>query len=102
VHFGLGKINHYVEDFSIGINKATEWTNTWTPIIPNSQLIIYAAPAANYKWAINIFINPSSAITFIFFSTILVLLVIGVIIIYLHFKERKNNDEFSIANINLL
>lgn len=102
MHFGLGKINHYVEDFRVGINKETDWTYKWTPVIPNSQLIVFAAPSDAFQWDINIFINPSAAMMFIFISTIVVLFAIGVIILYLHFKERKNNDAFSIGNINIL
>ena len=101
-HFGLSKINHYVENFTIGIPKTTSWTSSWTPIIPNSQLIIYASPSQSYDWKIDIFINPTSAIWFIFISTIVVLAIIGFIIAYLHFKERKNQDNLSIGHINLL
>ena len=35
-HFGLGKINNYIEDFRININKEKDNNNTWNPIIPNS------------------------------------------------------------------
>lgn len=44
VHFGLGKINHYVQNFEVGIAKRVEHTQTWSPIIPNSQLIVYVEP----------------------------------------------------------
>ncbi len=36
VHFGLGKINNYIEDFKITVNRAVNASKEWTPIIPNS------------------------------------------------------------------
>ena len=36
---GLGRANNYVESFSLGIYGSF---NPWSPIIPNSQLAVYA------------------------------------------------------------
>ena len=86
MHFGLSKINNYVEDFMVGIDKADDWTKSWSPIIPNSQLIVYTDPINDYRMKLNIFINPTSAMLFIFISTVVVLLILGLIILYLHCK----------------
>lgn len=96
VHFGLGKINHYVENFEVRITRTKNWSNVWSPIIPNSQLMIYSAPSSGFNWKISIFINPTSAMWFIFISTCIVLLGILVIILYLHYKEKNNDVEFII------
>lgn len=102
VHIGLGKINNYVEDFLIGINKPDNWTKSWSPIIPNSQLIVYTAPSTGYNMKLNIFINPTSAMLFIFLSTVIVLLVLGFIILYLHCKEKSIDRKFQINDFNIL
>lgn len=36
---GLGRANNYVESFTLGIFGQY---NSWSPIIPNSQLVVYA------------------------------------------------------------
>ena len=36
VHFGLGKINNYVEDFQVSITRKVNASHQWNPIIPNS------------------------------------------------------------------
>lgn len=96
VHFGLGKINHYVENFNVGIARTKDWSNLWSPIIPNSQLMVYSAPNASFNWKISIFINPTSAMWFIFVSTCIVLLAILIVIIWLHYREKNNDVEFII------
>lgn len=102
VHFGLAKINNYIEDFSIHVNRINESSKSWTPIIPNSQLIVYFSPGNSSEWDLNIFINPTSAMLFIFISTVVVLLLIGFIILYLHCQEKKIDRKFRINDFNIL
>ena len=102
MHIGLAKINNYVEDFLIGIVKSDDWKKSWSPIIPNSQLIVYTTPTTSYNTKLNIFINPTSAMLFIFLSTIIVLLVLGFIILYLHCKEKSIDRKFQINDFNIL
>lgn len=101
-HYGLAKINNYVEYFQAGINLESDWNHYWSPVIPNSQLIVYADPDNSFEWKLNVFINPTSAMTVIFISTVAVLLVIGSIVIYMHFKEKKMDKKFRIEDMNLL
>lgn len=96
VHFGLGKINHYVENFEVRVPRTKNWSNTWSPIIPNSQLMVYAPAGTENNWKISIFINPTSAMWFIFISTCVVLAVILLVILWLHYKEKNNDVEFII------
>lgn len=102
VHIGLAKINNYVEDFLVGIDKNENWNTKWSPIIPNSQLIVYVNPTSSYNMKLNIFINPTSAMLFIFLSTVIVLLVLGFIILYLHCKEKSIDRKFQINDFNIL
>lgn len=96
VHFGLGKINHYVEDFTLSVPRTLNWKNQWSPIIPNSQLMVYAPAGTGNDFKISIFINPTSAMWFIFVSTCVVLLAILLVILWLHYKEKNNDVEFII------
>lgn len=103
VHFGLAKINNYVQYFQAGINIDAmdgPYTRHWSPIIPNSQLIVYTEPAKSYDFKMNIFINPTSAMLLIFISTIVVLVIIGAIVIYLHVKEKKLDSRFRMDDNN--
>ena len=56
----------------------------WTPIIPNTQLMIFAQGNNGEKWGIELFINPANAMYMIVISVVVILIVIGVIIIVLH------------------
>jgi integrin alpha FG-GAP repeat containing protein 1 len=96
VHFGLGKINHYVENFKLSVPRTQNWENTWSPIIPNSQLMVFAPAGTQSNWKISIFINPTSAMWFIFISTCVVLVAILLVILWLHYKEKNNDVEFII------
>ena len=97
VHFGLGKINHYVENFQVRIPRAYDNSHSWPTIIPNSQLMVFWNPEETPQWKISIFINPTSAMWFIFISTCVILLLLLMLILYLHYKEKNNDVEFVIG-----
>jgi len=95
---GLGRTNNYIENFNFGIPKAFSPNDIqkkeWTPIIPNSQLIIN--PIRDGEWVLNVYVNPTSQTLLIVFGTLAILIVLGTIIVYLHRKEKiedeKNRD----------
>lgn len=63
VIFGLGQITNYLEDFSLGIaseNLDTENITSFTPIIPNSRLIVYT-PNTKSNWDLEILLNPNKS-----------------------------------------
>ena len=97
VFFGLGRINNYIENFYFGISKTGEWFYSWSPIIPNSQLLLSAIDVDPTNWKIQIFINPTKGLWVIIICTASVLLALGVAIIYFHWKEkvedRKENEK---------
>lgn len=64
----------------------------WTPIIPNSQLIIFAPEADQNNWTLELFINPTSSLVLIIIACLICLIVIGLVIIILHWGE-KNEDK---------
>ena len=79
--------NNYIEDFTCGVASDNNSDKSWSPIIPNSQLII-TPPLKDNNWKIEIFINPTRAMALIIISTVVVLIIIGIIIIIYHVKEK--------------
>lgn len=90
--FGLNRINNYIENFNMGISKKDTWSNSWILIIPNSQLFVSPISKDTSKWKIEIFINPTKALALIILSTIIVLVLLGIVIIYYHRKEKIEDN----------
>ena len=89
---GVGRSNNYVESFyaASGIDgKRTE--KMWTPIIPNSQLIIFMNSNDEMNWGLELFISPTSALYLIVMVCAVCLVVIGLAIIWLHVKEKQED-----------
>ena len=89
---GVGRSNNYVESFyaASGIDgKRTE--KMWTPIIPNSQLIIFMNSNDPMNWGLELFISPTSALYLIVMVCAVCLVVIGLAIIWLHVKEKQED-----------
>lgn len=88
---GLGRTNNYVQDFTMGIaqsigpNDAQQ--TTWTPIIPNSQLIVN--PLINDDWTLDVYVSPISQTMLVIVATLAVLFLLGIVILVLHIRERK-------------
>lgn len=88
---GLGRINNYIEDFNLGVAKKGSWSNSWSPIIPNSQLLISVNDNDTTQWNIEIFINPTETLWIICLCTIAVLIILGGFIVYFHWQEKKED-----------
>jgi len=89
---GIGRSNNYVENFyaAMGINgKRAE--HMWTPIIPNSQLIIFANSNDETNWGLELFISPTTSLYLIVMVCAVCLVVIGLAIIWLHCKEKQED-----------
>jgi integrin alpha FG-GAP repeat containing protein 1 len=90
---GIGRSNNYVESFTaafaIGGKRSIR---VWTPIIPNSQLFVFASEANADNWTLELFINPTSSLALIVIACLICLVIIGLVIIILHVGE-KNEDK---------
>ena len=89
---GIGRSNNYVENFyaAFGIDgKRIE--KMWTPIIPNSQLIIFANGTDENVWGLELFISPTAALYLIVMVCAVCLVAIGLAIIWLHCKEKQED-----------
>lgn len=101
VIFGLGQITNYLEDFTLGYGVRSEpgaESRDFTPIIPNSRLIVYT-PSEKNSWELEILLNPNNAMLMILISTVCVLFVLGVIIFALYCKESKKDKQKDAINM---
>jgi len=93
-YLGIGRSNNYIETFtaaySIGGSRSIR---IWTPIIPNSQLIIFAPEENVNNWTLELFINPTSSLALIVIACVICLVIIGIVIIILHVGEKKEDQK---------
>ena len=93
-YLGVGRSNNYVESFTAAYSVAGERSiRVWTPIIPNSQLIIFAPEMDTTNWTLELFINPTSSLALIVIACGICLFIIGVVIIILHIGEKKDDKK---------
>ena len=89
---GVGRSNNYVENFYAAISiNGKRAMRMWTPIIPNSQLVVFANADAVETWGLELFINPTSALFLIVLTCAVCLAAIGVAIIVLHCQEKQED-----------
>lgn len=89
---GLTRTNNYIENLNIGMPyNQSSGVKEWTPIIPNSQLVIYPFGKNTNKWNITIFIKPTEAIVVVIIVTVSILIILGGLIIYYHMKEKEED-----------
>ena len=92
---GLGRANNYVEEFRVGITGVGTGalTKMWTPIIPNSQLIVASNPTPD-SWSIRVFVLPTDSIVYVVIVTIVLLVILGGVLIGFYWKEKRPQQEF--------
>ena len=101
---GLDQINNYVENFhtisSCYLNNEAYSSGSKnykldTPIIPNTQMMIYKFINGNNKieWSIDLIVQPMDKLWLILALVIVVLIIVLAIIIYLHVKEVKEEQK---------
>lgn len=91
---GLGRANNYVEQFYIGITgMSSSLSRQWTPIIPNSQLIVQSSPDTS-SWSIKIFVLPTDSIVYVVIVTIVLLVILGAVLIGFYWKGKRKQPEF--------
>jgi integrin alpha FG-GAP repeat containing protein 1 len=93
-YLGIGRSNNYVETFTAAYSTELHRSiRVWTPIIPNSQLIIFAPEKDAPNWSLELFINPTSSLALIVIACLICLVIIGVVIIILHIGEKKEDQK---------
>ena len=106
---GIGRSNNYIENYSVISNsmnpnndcKGKTEENTFTPIIPKSQLLITKKLKDDkVEWTVDLIVSPTENILTLIIVIAVVLFVILVIIIILHIKEinedkRQESEKFT-------
>jgi hypothetical protein len=92
---GVGKSNNFVETFTVSFfNNGSRVLREWSPIIPKSVLYVYSNMASNsQEWSLFLLVNPSSKVNLILMVDALLLLIIGIVIILLYFKEKIEDEK---------
>jgi len=91
-YMGIGRSNNYLEKLHAGTSvRAKPASRMWTPIIPNSQLVVFGKSAEFNEWNLEMFINPMQKLTLIVIVSGALLVVIGIAIIVLYCKEKTQD-----------
>jgi len=89
-YMGIGRSNNYLEKLYAATSvDAKPSSRMWTPIIPNSQLVVFGKGHNYNEWNLEMFINPMQKLTLIVIVSGGLLVVIGIAIIILYCKEKK-------------
>ena len=92
---GIGRSNNFLENFNVAysLNKSFDQIRVFTPIIPNSQLIILANSKNKQYWNMDLFIKPNKILYLIVFTMGAVLVVSGFVIIVMHILEKREDSK---------
>jgi len=91
VLFGLGRTNDYVNEFWVGL-PLEHRRRFAAGIIPNSQLIaIPSPPDKPSRWTVELYISKASLLPWVALALSAGLLVIGVVIIFIEWQERRED-----------
>lgn len=100
--YEIGRSSNFIEDFTVAyqeqkINSAgNEYalsihSRKWTPIIPNSHLLIDIHDLDD--WDITLLINPTEKFILVGIVISLILIGTGVTVIWMHAKEKKEDEK---------
>ncbi len=105
---GIGPSYNYVENYHVATSSTKNHTDSYlkvfTPIIPNSQLLIY-----NYNentvvdnWELDLIVTPISKILLVVIVILVILAILLVVIIVLHFMEKViSSSKFVIISFEI-
>ena len=93
---GLGRPSNYIDYVYMGVpvyDSKEGHSQSWSGVIPNSQVVVTPYPASNpSKWAIELYISPSGALLWIALGVILCLLLSGGAIVFFQWREKKADE----------
>jgi integrin alpha FG-GAP repeat containing protein 1 len=87
---GIGRSNNFIEQFNIAVySNGRRVLRQWSPIIPKSTLFVISNMVSDEtSWEIMLLVNPTSKIPLILIVDVVFLMVLAVIIIILHLREK--------------
>jgi integrin alpha FG-GAP repeat containing protein 1 len=87
--FGLGRTPNFVDSIDVGLGGHKR---RFPQIIPNSQIFVIPAPITKpNEWKMQLFVTPSKIIIKSVFALLGICLIILLIILGLHIKERRED-----------
>lgn len=102
-YVGIGRSNNYIETLTVGFIVDGELNQrNWSPIIPNSQLVIYTQGSVAEDWGIELMTNPVEDMGLIISIDILFLAILGLVIIILHFQEKAEDSKQQLVAFDYL
>ena len=96
-YLGIGRSNNYIENFHIisgNAFKRDDNDKTYTPVIPNSQLVIYHdnLPKSNSTtWQVDLVVKPTKYLYQLIIVIIIVIILLTFISVRLLMKEREED-----------
>jgi integrin alpha FG-GAP repeat containing protein 1 len=95
VHFGIGRSNNFVEQFTVSVaTNGTRTQRVWTPIIPKSILFIDTATSGDPEdWGIDLLVQPTGKIMAVVICYSALLIILGLAILILHLLEKAEDEK---------
>ena len=96
-YLGIGRSNNYIENFHIisgNAYKRKDNDKTYTPVIPNSQLVIYhdnTAGSNSTTWQVDLVVKPTKYLYELIIVIIIVIVLLTFISVRLLLKERQED-----------
>ena len=96
-YLGIGRSNNYIENFHIisgNAYKRSDNDKTYTPVIPNSQLVIYhdnIEKSNSTTWQVDLVVKPTKYLYELIIVIIIVIVVLTFISVRLLLKERQED-----------
>ena len=96
-YLGIGRSNNYIENFHIisgNSYKRSDNDKTYTPVIPNSQLVIYHdnLPKSNSTtWQVDLVVKPTKYLYQLIIAIVIVIVVLTFFSFRLLLKEREED-----------
>lgn len=90
--YGIGRTNSYIEELYVAMPRRRDNTKVWSPIIPNSYLIISPDDSDPELWFLELFANPTDKIGLIIIISVGCLIIIGGIVLWRYNKERREDS----------
>ena len=89
---GLGRTNNYVDQLFVGLTLHTSHTMDLQGVIPNSQLVILPYSRTETGWEVELYINPSEYVSYVAFSVLMGMGVLGSVVVMLHLIEKREDE----------
>ena len=90
--YGIGRTNSYIEELYVALPRREDNSKVWSPIIPNSYLIISPNDSDPEQWFLELFASPTDKIGLIIIISVGCLIIIGSIVLWRYNKERKEDS----------